>query len=106
MDRGRLKSMRVRNCRRCEAWSKHGANSMKCGHTRCRQNGEIYNLSNERWECEVHHRTIRSQAASRQTRIDIRARRERQRAERNESVDAIDDEWVALLERFNADLDE
>lgn len=106
MDRGRLKSMRVRNCRRCEAWSKHGANSMKCGHTRCRQNGEIYNLSNERWECVVHHRTIRSVAASRRTRIEIRARRERQRAERNTQADITTDDWVALLASLNPTLDE
>ena len=79
---------------------------MKCGQLGCRRSAEIYNLGSDRWECVVHHRTIRSVAASRRTRIEIRARRERQRAERNTQADITTDDWVALLASLNPTLDE
>ena len=60
---------------------------MKCGQPGCGQSAEIFNLSNERWECVVHHRTIRSVAASRRARIDIRARREERQKTRQPAAE-------------------
>jgi hypothetical protein len=55
---------------------------MKCGHKGCGGSAEIYNLDSDRWECELHHRTIRTAEANRRTRARLRDRVQQENLEK------------------------